>query len=202
MEFFSRRPAPTCGNDDFRAYFEETSLPPDTCAADVCRCSGCWLAGHGGPDAVRPPLLTVLTDARARRPAHQTAGELRGVAGRIARNVERLLRGRWGALTAFPIEKTLRGEDHFFSRRSGKMEPLWPELVNSAVFGSMPGLRRPDLEAALAALEAADRIRRVADDPPKYRYAEHIRTEQARAAWAAAKVAREVATAAGTGAAS
>jgi hypothetical protein len=202
VEFFSRRPAPTCVNDDFRAYFEEAALPPGTCATDACRCSGCWLAGHGGPDAVRPTLLPVLTGARARRPARQTAGELRGVAGRIARNVERLLRARWGSLTAFPIEKTLRGEDHYFSRRSGKMEPLWPELVNSAVFGSMPGLRRPDLAAALDALEAADRIRRVADDPPKYRYTEHIRTEEARTTWAAAKAAREAAAAAPAGAAS
>ncbi len=191
VEFFGRREAPTCVNDDFRAYFEEASLPDGTCATDACRCSGCWRAGHGGADAVRPRLLEVLTDARP-RPARRTEGEMRGIQSRIARNVERLLRARWGSLTPFYIEKTLRGEDHFYSRRTGKMEPLWPELVNSAVFGSMPSLKRATLDATLAALEAADKVRRVSDDPPRYRYAEHIRTEEARAARAAANAATQL----------
>jgi Rad3-related DNA helicase/DNA polymerase III epsilon subunit-like protein len=192
VSFFSRRPTPTCVNDDFREYFGVPDLPPGTCATDLCRCSGCWLAGRGGPDAVRPRLLATLTDARP-RPARLSAGELRGAHGRIARNVERLLRARWGALSVFAIEKTLRGEDHFYSRRSGRMEPLWPDLVNSAVFGVMPALRTADLEAALEALVAADRVRRVGDGQPRYRYAEHVRTEEARAAWAAAKASRDAA---------
>jgi RecQ family ATP-dependent DNA helicase len=186
VEFFGRRETPSCVNDDFRIYFEEPHLPAGTCVTDANRCTGCWRAGHGGADAVRPRLLEVLTDARP-RPARRTDGEMRGLQSRIARNVERLLRARWGPLTPFYIEKTLRGEDHFFSRRSGTMEPLWPELVNSAVFGSMPSLKRADLAAALTALEGADRIRLVAEDPPRYRYAEHLRTEETRAARAAAQ---------------
>jgi RecQ family ATP-dependent DNA helicase len=190
VEFFGRRDTPTCVNDDFRLYFEEAGLPEGTCSSDANRCSGCWRAGHGGADAVRPRLLEVFTDARP-RPARRTEGEMRGLQSRIARNVERLLRARWGALTPFAIEKTLRGEDHFYSRRTGKMEPLWPDLVNSAVFGSMPSLRRTNLEVTLVALEAADKVRRVVDDPPRYRYAEHVRTEGARAARSAARAAQQ-----------
>lgn len=190
VEFFGRRESPTCVNDDFRIYFEEPELPEGTCATDANRCTGCWRAGHGGADAVRPHLLEVLTDARPRSP-RRTEGETRGFHGRIARNVERLMRARWGAMTAFYVEKTLRGEDHFYSRRSGKMEPLWPELVNSAVFGSMPSLKRADLAAALTALEDADKIRRVADDPPRYRFVEHIRSEEGRAAREATQTAQQ-----------
>ena len=190
VEFFGRRESPTCVNDDFRLYFEEPTLPEGTCSTDASRCSGCWRAGHGGADAVRPRLLEVLTDARP-RPARRTEGEMRGLQSRIGRNVERLLRARWGSLTPFLIEKTLRGEDHFYSRKTGKMEPLWPELVNSAVFGAMPSLKRADLDATIVALEAADKVRRVAGDMPRFRYVEHIRTEEARAATAAARLGQQ-----------
>lgn len=187
VEFFGRRDTPTCVNDDFRLYFEEPVLPSGTCSTDANRCSGCWRAGHGGVDAIRPRLLEVLTDARP-RPTRRTEGETRGLQSRIGRNVERLLRARWGSLTPFLIEKTLRGEDHFYSRKTGTTEPLWPELVNSSVFGAMPSLKRADLEATIVALEAADKVRRIAGDMPRYRYAEHSRTEEARAARAAAQL--------------
>ena len=97
VEFFGRRETPSCVNDDFRIYFEEPHLPAGTCVTDANRCTGCWRAGHGGADAVRPRLLEVLTDARP-RPARRTDGEMRGLQSRIARNVERLLRARWGPL--------------------------------------------------------------------------------------------------------
>ena len=185
MEFFARRPTPSCVNDDFRAYFDEPDLPPGTCATPDCRCSGCWLAGSGGDDDVRPRLLSALADARL-RPGH-TVAESRAARARIVSNIERLLRARWGALSRFAIDKTLRGEDRYMNRRSGRMEALWPELVNSAVFGSTPGLRSADLDEALTALIASGRVTLVGDPPGRYRWTGHIRTEAERAAWRASR---------------
>jgi RecQ family ATP-dependent DNA helicase len=180
VEFFSRRETPTCVNDDFRAYFEAEGLPEGTCETPANRCSGCWRAGKGAEGDARPLLHGVLTDARPRRAALRE-GELRGVQSRIVRNVERLLRARWSGLSAFHIEKTLRGEDHYWSQRADGMQPLWPELVNSAVFGSMPSLGTPDLKAALDAMVAADKLRLTADEHPRYRSVEHVRSAETRA---------------------
>ncbi|MGD0019965.1 MAG: DEAD/DEAH box helicase [Candidatus Limnocylindrales bacterium] len=187
VRFFDRGPEPGCVNSAFAAYFEEPSLPEGTCATDAVRCSGCWLAGHGGIAAVRPALLRTLTDAQP-RPTRTTA-DARAIASRAARNIERLMRGRSGGLSRFHMFKTLRGEDRFWSKRTGRMEPLWPELTNSAVFGAMPSLRDADLDAAVAALVAADHIRLV-PEINAYRLterivAEHLRAERAAAAAAA-----------------
>jgi len=166
LQFFVRQERPTCVNDDLRHYFREESLPEGTCATAACRCSGCWLRGEGSADDLRPPLLRALTDSRAR--PNRTADQQRALLARISRNVERLLRVRRKALHIFLMEKTLRGEDHW-RRRTGEVQELYPELVNSAVFGVIPDLRRSDLQAALDRLME---VGKVAQEPevPKYRW--------------------------------
>lgn len=192
--FFQRREEPGCVNNEFREYFEEPSLPDGVCATAECRCSGCWRAGRGSDGDVRPPLLAALTDHVA-RPGRRTVSDQRAAAARAARNIERLLRARWGALGAWAIAKTLRGEDHWYSKRTGRMEPMWPELVNTAVFGSMPGLRNDDLAAALEALVASGRVTEV--DNLRYRLTDHVRADEARTARAAVKLASEATPSAG-----
>jgi ATP-dependent DNA helicase RecQ len=178
ISFFTRRERPGCVNDDFRAYFEARDLPAGTCASDAVRCSGCWLRGEGGETAIRPPLLVSLTDARPH--GRRGAAEAKVRESRIVRQVERLLRTRRGGLAAYYMEKTLRGEDHFWSAKTGRMEPLWPELVNSASFGVMPGLRREDLGAALDAMRAAGRLVSNPDRPTVLRLADLVRSDEAR----------------------
>lgn len=186
--FFTRREEPGCVNDEFREYFEEPTLPAGVCETPECRCSGCWRAGRIADGDVRPPLLAALTDHLA-RPAARTAGDHRAAAARASRNIERLLRSRWGALRAWAIAKTLRGQDHWYSKRTARMEPMWPELVDSAVFGSMPGLRDDDLAAALEALVASGRVTEV--DAGRFRLTDHIRADEARTARAVAKLASD-----------
>lgn len=176
--FFQRRKEPCCVNDEFREYFEEPSLPDGVCTTAECRCSGCWRAGRGADGEVLPALLAALTD-HVVRPSERTVSDRRAAAARASRNVERLLRARWGALGAGAIAKTLRGEDHWYSKRTRQRKPLWPDLVNTAVFGSMPGLRKDDLATALKALVASGRVTEV---DGRYRLADHIRAEEARAA--------------------
>lgn len=184
--FFTRHEEPGCVNDEFREYFEESTLPNGVCATPDCRCSGCWRAGRIADGDIRPPLLATLTDHVA-RPAARTVGDHRAAAARASRNIERLLRARWGSLGAWAIAKTLRGQDHWYSKRTGRMEPMWPELVDSAVFGSMPGLRDDDLAAALEALVASGRVTEV--ETGRYRLTEHIRAEEARSARAGVALA-------------
>jgi RecQ family ATP-dependent DNA helicase len=180
VTFLTKQEVPTCVNDDFRAYFQEKELPANTCSTDENRCSGCWWAGQGAFDAVRPVLLEVLTDRRP-RPARAGA-DARGVQSRVAKNIERLLRGRSGGLSEFIMAKTLRGEDHYWSKRAGKMQALWPELVNTAVFGAIPSLRPEDMTAALGALVKADKIRLLDDGFGTYRLTERIVAQEIREA--------------------
>jgi ATP-dependent DNA helicase RecQ len=187
--FFTRPSAPTCVNDDFRRYFEEPTLPEHTCDRDERRCSGCWLLGLDGGAGVPPPLYDALSTARAR--THKSAGEVRAGQARTARHLEKLLRARWKPLAPFWMFKTLRGEDSFYSPRAKKMLPLYPELVNSAIYGAQPGLRQPDLDAALASLVASGQVTKTSSAPDLYRWSEHLRAEAARAERAAAAAARK-----------
>lgn len=176
IEFFMRKETPTCVNDDFRAYFEVGELPAGTCAKPDVRCSGCWL--RGVTEEPRPPLLQALTDTRPRN--RRNADETRQARARVAANVVRLLRARWWGLPAFFIEKTLRGQDTYPTKNG--MRQLRPELVNNAVFGAVPDLRREDLAAALDALVAAGRLVVEPGEYPSYRWSANVEVEAARAA--------------------
>ena len=178
--FFTRKEAPTCVNDDFRAYFEVDELPKGTCAEAEVRCSGCWL--RGATEELRPPLLQALADTRPRN--RRSPDETKQARTRIARDVVSLLRSRWWGLSAFFIEKTLRGQDTY-ATKSG-MRQLRAELVNHAVFGSVPDLRREDLAAALDALVAAARLVLEPGEYPSYRWSANVEAEVARAARKAA----------------
>jgi hypothetical protein len=186
VEFFTPRDAPTCVNDDFRVYFDEPDLPDGTCETAACRCTDCWRAGRGQDDDVQPPLLVALSQGSWSRPR---GGDERAAQARIVHNVERLLRGRWSGLSRFYMEKTLRGEDRFWSARSGKMETLWPELVNTAVFGAMPSLKRVELDSALKRLVAAGRVV-VVDPSHLFRWAAHARSQEAQEARRATEARR------------
>lgn len=182
--FFSRNPRkPTCVNDDFRGYFEVGDLPDGTCSTDTRRCSGCWLLGHDGE---RPATLRTLTDGVSRVPK-LSESERKVVVSRATRNIERLLRIRYRGLQPFLISQTLRGQDAYFSKRDNKVVPLYPELVATAVFGSMPSLQREDIDAAIKAL--VDGGRAVMADGNRVRLAEHVANDEIRAARAAAKAA-------------
>jgi hypothetical protein len=80
------------------------------------------------------------------------------------------------------MAKTLRGEDHYWSKRAGKMQALWPELVNTAVFGAIPSLRPEDMTAALGALVKADKIRLLDDGFGTYRLTERVVAQEIREA--------------------
>lgn len=181
--FFQRKVPPTCVNDDFRSYFEVTDLPDGTCATDARRCSGCWL--HGWPGE-KPAILRSLADGVTRAP-RPTEAEHKAIVARAARNTERLLRIRyWGTHPMF-ISATLRGRDTIFSKHDNKVVPLYPELIATAVFGSMPSLRREDLDAAIAALVGGGRVKVVQGN--RLRLVEHITNDEIRIARAAAKAA-------------
>jgi RecQ family ATP-dependent DNA helicase len=184
-----------CINDDFRAYFEEASLPPHTCATDDVRCSGCWRAGLGGEAAVRPNLLVALTDTRTvgiSRPK----GPDPAVVARAVRHIERLLRATWNEVSVFLVWKTLRGEDHFWSKAQSAMRPISPRLTGSAIFGAMPGVRADEVGAAFTAIVASGRAVETQAMPRKVRWAQAIREEEAREAYRAAKQAAVAAAAA------
>lgn len=185
--FFSRNPhKPTCVNNDFRDYFEVKDVPEGTCATDTRRCSGCWLHGHDGE---RPAILRTLTDGVSRAPK-LTDSEHKVVVSRAARNIERLLRIRYWGLHPFLISQTLRGQEAYFSKRDNKVVPLYPELIATVVFGSMPSLQFDDLDAAIKAL--IDGGRAVIAEGNRVRLVEHVANDEIRAARAAAKAAAAI----------
>jgi ATP-dependent DNA helicase RecQ len=191
--FFSPGAAKPCVNDDFRVYFEEPDLPPGTCGTDRRLCSGCWRAGKGS--GATPALLAALTDARARPKPGENA---RLVQSRITRHVRRLLRIRRTPLGRFLIEKTLRGDDPYWSPVRKQMVPLWPELANSAVFGAIPALRRVDLDAVLAVLVAVGEATLIENDHGSgYRLSEQVAADVARGERVARVAAARAAQAAG-----
>ncbi len=193
--FFSGATAAVdCINDDFRAYFEEAALPPHTCGTDDVRCSGCWRAGLGGESAVRPNLLVALTDTRTIGVA-RPKGPDPAVVARAVRHVERLLRATWNEVSVFLVWKTLRGEDHFWSKTQSAMRPISPRLTGSAIFGAMPGVRADEVGAAFTALIASGRAVETLASPRKVRWAQAIREEEAREAYKAAKAAAAAAQA-------
>jgi Rad3-related DNA helicase/DNA polymerase III epsilon subunit-like protein len=179
VEFFTQQPTPSCVNDDLRAYFAEPSLPTGTCATPARRCSGCWRLIEASDRGEMPPLYSALVDAVA-RPARLSAAERKAIASRAARHVERLLRFRYRGLHPFLIYMTIRGQDRWWSRHDNTSHSLRPELVNTAVFGTMPSLAEEDFKVALEALVVVGRV--VETEDGIVRLAEYANRDAAREA--------------------
>lgn len=170
-----------CCNEGFRNYFAAPELPPGTCATDNCRCSACWnkpgLAG-----AVEPKLLEAFRSENL-RPASATAKGRRRSEEQLDRLVWQLLWHNYRGLVENIILAVLRGEDHFFSRATGKRQRLWPRVLLSRVRGRKPALRRDELQASIQRLIARGQVTQTGSC--RYRLTRYVQQDEARAAEAA-----------------
>ncbi len=141
--------ATDCANAGFARYFQVDELPGEVCRHGVTRCSACWndrtVAESGEP---LPPLLTALRRSRPRPNSATAAG--RPLAERtLDMHVDSLLWENRGGLTPGIIGKVLRGDDSYFSTRTGTICRLWPPLYETRHRGSSPGASINAVEASL-----------------------------------------------------
>ena len=96
------------------------------------------------------------------------------------------------------LRRVLNGEDSWYSPRLRRRRRLWPSLLHHRLRGAMIGVRLAAVEAALVGL-AADGV--AAEVDGRWRLAEHIAADEARAARDAARAAVAYGGARGNGAA-
>jgi len=143
-----------CLNRAFADYFDESALPVGVCGPAMDRrCSACRnKADFSGAD---DGLYNAFAAYR-HRPA--TARALRGrEQQRLEGWILRLLRSQRRGLAARVISAVLQGQDGF-RKADGTWRLLWPPLTTHKASGRYVGLRRGELERALAALEASGQI--------------------------------------------
>ncbi len=165
-----------CCNEGFRGYFAAADLPPGTCAADDCRCSGCW-SRAGLPIDAREPRLYEAFMSTNLRPASATARGRRRSEEQLDRLVEQLLWHNYAGLVEKIIWSVLRGDDHYHSMAERKMKALWPRLLLSRVRGRKPGLLPDELRASLQRL--IDRREVTQTGACRYRLTRYVLQDQA-----------------------
>jgi hypothetical protein len=172
IDFFN---SSACINDDFRDYFAHDALPEGTCEGDR-RCSICWGTvsdGNGSPSLLQVMSSAVTGPAR-RKP---TAEDRAPVRKRAAVHIVRLLRWRRTGLSPFMLMKTLQGQEFYWTKQREK-KAIFPQLVESAAFGALPGLTDDDLDLTLQELVDAGVL---VMTPDGFRYRMAIFAQQAAA---------------------
>ena len=137
----------TCVNDDFREYFGHNALPSGTCKGDR-RCSICWGSARDGSS---PAVLQVLSSAVTGKSRRKEVVDRAPVRRRAAVHIIRLLRWRRTGLGPFFLRLTLKGEEFYWTKQREK-KAIFPQLVESAAFGALPGLTEDDLDETLQEL--------------------------------------------------
>ncbi|GJF35149.1 hypothetical protein KNE206_78490 [Kitasatospora sp. NE20-6] len=162
----------TCSQRKFADYFGVPNLPPGCCTSAANRCSACWEDPRLPREEVRPDAAKALATP---------IGLLRGASPRVdAEHLRRRLDEQiyqliWTVhrgLHPYAIRRALRGEESWYSPRLGRRARLHPALRNSRHFGARADVAHADVEAALARLAAADRVRA---EESRWRAVPHLR---------------------------
>jgi hypothetical protein len=167
-----------CANQGFAEYFGHPGqlLPEGTCGTSACRCSACWAtAGDLEP---LPALLDALNTPRPRPSAHRDGAPYRAA---VERYVRALLWDNYRGLTVGMLHRVLRGDDAFLSSRSGRLRPLWPQLLYHRLRGVDPGIKVGHVEDALVRLGSAGEVT-LADGERVWRLRRHVDRDRARIA--------------------
>ncbi len=174
-----------CTHEGFAAHFGADLLPEGTCATAAVRCSWHWNdSGTVAADpAEAPPLHRAFFTPRP-QPAAATATGRAAFERRLRRHISDLLWHEYRGLTALMLRRVLNGEDSWYSPTLRRRRRLWPSLLHHRLRGAMIGVRLAAVEAALVGL-AADGV--VAEVAGRWRLAEHIGADEARAARDAAR---------------
>ena len=176
-----------CAHEGFAAHFGADSLPEGACAVAAVRCSWHWNdAGTVAADPTEAPLLHRAFFTARPQPAAATATGRAAFERRLRRHISDLLWHEYRGLTAPMLRRVLNGEDSWYSPRLRRRRRLWPSLLHHRLRGAMIGVRLVSVEAALVGL-AADGV--AVEVGGRWRLAEHIAADEARAAREAARAA-------------
>lgn len=181
-----------CAHQGFADAFGVGTLPPGTCAVSSVRCSTHWNEPEVivEDDSPTPDLFKAFYKARP-VPSAATAEGRANFERRLRRHISDLLWQEYRGLTAVMLRRVLHGEDSWFSPVQRRRRRLWPSLLYHRARGAMPGVRIRAVETALTDLADAGQVVDVGDG--RWRWAEHVAQE-------AAKAAREAQQAAAAGA--
>jgi RecQ family ATP-dependent DNA helicase len=174
-----------CAHDGFAQAFGVGALPAGACATANVRCSKHW----NDPDSIvddttpTPALYRAFFTPRP-VPSAATAEGRANFERRLRHHIGDLLWQEYRGLTAMMLRRVLHGEDSWFSPVTRRRRRMWPGLLYHRARGAMPGVRMRAVEDALAHMEADGKVVRVRED--RWRWAEHVAQEAARAAREAA----------------
>jgi Rad3-related DNA helicase len=173
-----------CANQGLAEYFGRPgqSLPEGTCSTSACRCSNCW--ANAEDLAPRPALLDALNTPRP-RPSANRDGALYQAA--VERYVRALLWDNYRGLTVGMLHRVLRGDDAYLSSRSGRLRPLWPQLLYHRLRGVDPGIRIGHVQDALVRLSGAGEVT-LTDGERVWRLRRHVDRDRTRAGTGTAAV--------------
>ncbi|MEU5907046.1 DEAD/DEAH box helicase [Micromonospora sp. NPDC047467] len=138
-----------CANVGFTEYFGQAGQPvPDgTCSTAACRCSTCWSTSSDTTST--PALLNALNTPRPRPSADRDGAPYQAA---VDRYVRALLWDNYRGLTAGMLHRVLRGDDSYLSSLSGRLRPLWPQLLYHRLRGVDPGIKLTHVNDALIRL--------------------------------------------------
>ncbi|GGV49517.1 hypothetical protein GCM10010495_79120 [Kitasatospora herbaricolor] len=165
----------TCSQRKFADYFGVPDLPPGCCTNAANRCSACWEDPGLPREEIRPDAAKALATP---------IGLLRGASPRVdAEHLQRRLDEQiyqliWAVhrgLHPSAIRRALHGEESWYSPRLGRRARLHPALRNNRHFGARADVAHADVEASLARLAAADRVRA---DETRWRAVPHLRASR------------------------
>ncbi|GAB3939312.1 hypothetical protein GCM10027614_21250 [Micromonospora vulcania] len=141
-----------CANVGFTEYFGQAGQPvPDgTCSTAACRCSTCWSTSSDTTST--PALLNALNTPQPRPSADRDGAPYQAA---VDRYVRALLWDNYRGLTAGMLHRVLRGDDSYLSSRSGRLRPLWPQLLYHRLRGVDPGIKLIHVNDALIRLDNA-----------------------------------------------
>ncbi|WP_233258189.1 DEAD/DEAH box helicase [Micromonospora sp. S4605] len=175
-----------CANVGFADYFGQPgqSVPDGTCSTAACRCSTCW--SSSADTTPTPVLLNALNTPRPRPAADRDGAPYQAAVDRYLRA---LLWDNFHGLTAGMLHRVLRGDEAYRDSRSGRLRPLWPQLLYHRLRGVDPGMKLTHVTDALARLEAAGEAA-LTDGGRVWRLRRHVDRDNARAAARQAGAAR------------
>lgn len=165
-----------CANTGFAEYFAQSgqALPEGTCSTAPCRCSSCWSSLEGSEP--EPALLTALKTPHPRPSTNRDSGPYHAA---VDRYVRALLWDNYRGLTAGMLHRVLRGDEAFLSSKSGRLRPLWPQLLYHRLRGVDPGIKLCHIEDALIRLSKAGEVT-LSDGERVWRLQRHVDREHAR----------------------
>ncbi|HVM26574.1 MAG TPA: DEAD/DEAH box helicase [Mycobacteriales bacterium] len=170
-----------CAHLGFADHFGVDALPDGACATPAVRCSSHWadaatlMTDPTPPSALHQAFFTARPNASA-----ATAAGRANFERRLRRHITELLWHEYRGLTASMLRRVLHGEDSWYSPRLRRRRRLWPQLLYHRLRGAMIGVRQQAVDAALTHLAAEGIVVDVGDG--RWRYAEHVAADAARAA--------------------